>query len=210
MQLWLFLPYTHQHPFLSSNSFMGSTFSWAMKDLASISSSSWGDLKVSHLPASNHETTGQSYTIKHYQSPKGWVIEVSSAGAACCPLDQPRTTSCCWGWQDSAPAAPRGRWAVGDTKPAAEMWEASWFAELWAKYAPSLDTGCDVPSHPVKGLWWDFSFSLTDTLKPFIHQHEYAMDTVSLSCLCRGVGTTWSLRFLPAQTVLWFYEYWEI
>lgn len=25
------------------------------------------------------------------------------------------------------------------------MWEASWFAEVWAKYTPSLDTGCNVP-----------------------------------------------------------------
>lgn len=146
MQLWLFLPYTHQHPFLSSSSFMGSTFTWATRDLALISSFSWGHLKISHLPASNHETTGQSFTIKHFQSPVGWIIEVSTAGAACCPLNQPHTSSCCWGWQDPASAAPRGRWAVGGTKGVAEMCEASWFAELCAKYTPSLDTGCNVPS----------------------------------------------------------------
>lgn len=62
------------------------------------------------------------------------------------------------------------------------MWEASWFAKICAKYTPSLDTAamCYL-SHPGKGLCWDFSFSLTDTIKPFIHQHEYAMDEVFLS-----------------------------
>lgn len=63
-----------------------------MRDLASVSSSSWADLDISHLPAPNHQTTGQSYTIKRYQSPVGCPIEVSSAGAACCPMGQLGTT----------------------------------------------------------------------------------------------------------------------
>lgn len=147
MQLWLFLPYTHQHPFLLSNSFMVSTFAQTVRDLASISSFSWGDMNISHLPAPNHQTTGQSYTIKHYQSPVGCFIDVSSTGEECCTVDQPGTTHHLLVLGMAAPSftcPPRS--PVGDTKPLAEMWEASWFAKLWTKYTPSLDTGFSVPS----------------------------------------------------------------
>lgn len=149
MQLWLFLSYTQQHPFLLSNSFVVSTFTSTMRDPTSIFSFSWGDLNLSHLPAPKHKTMGQSYTIKHFQSPVGclnWgqlyrrsVLSHGPARDHTPPLP----------WEMAAPSfrCPHKRtWPVGDPKPPAELWEASWLAELWAKYTPSWDTGCNVPS----------------------------------------------------------------
>lgn len=144
MQLWLFLPYTHQHPFLLPNSFTVSTFAQTMRDLASISSFSLGNLNISHFPAPYHQTAGQSYAIKRYQRPVGCFIDVSSAGEAWYTVDQPGTTHYLLLLGMAAPSfrCPQEKGPVGDTKPPAEMW----FAELRAKHTPSLDTGCNVPS----------------------------------------------------------------
>lgn len=213
MQLWLPLPYTHQHPFLPSSSFMGSTFIWAMRDLALISSSSWGNLNISHLPASNHKTTGQSLTIKHFQSPMGWIIEVSTAGAVCCPLDQPHTTSCCWGWQGPASADPRGRWAVGDTKSSCRNVGSIMVCWALCKICPQsrYRLQCAIWVTLLKASGGIFHFLLPALL-------NFSYTTMPWTecpfpwhpCCGREVGTTWSLRFLSTQTVLWFYEYWEI